>query len=110
MPTTYSFWSPEGDSPTICGECPGRQLGTREEKLMIEKPLLDRHLQYTAWATDRLLTAVGGIPVDQLTHDFKTGDRTIINTLAHIFAADRVWLHRVNGRRPAVFIEDRDRE
>src|SRR4051794_16664682 len=77
---------------------------------MIEKSLLDSHLQYTAWATDRLLKAIAAIPAGQLTYDFKTSDGTIINTLAHIFAADRVWLNRVNGRRPAVFIEDRDRD
>jgi uncharacterized damage-inducible protein DinB len=76
----------------------------------MDKASLDRHLQYTAWATNRLLKAVNGISHDQLLHDFKTGDRTIIGTLAHIFAADRVWYDRLIGHQRAAFIEDRDRD
>jgi uncharacterized damage-inducible protein DinB len=77
---------------------------------MIDKATLDRQLEYTAWATRRLLDAVLSIPPEHLTHDFKTADRTIVNTLAHVFAADRVWLDRVNGRARAAFVEDRDRD
>lgn len=76
----------------------------------MDKASLDRHLQYTAWATNRLLKAVNGISPDQLLHDFKTADRTIIGTLAHVFAADRVWHDRLIGHRRAAFIEDRDRD
>src|SRR5262245_58730791 len=77
---------------------------------MTDKKTLDRHLEYTAWATNRLLKAVGSIPADQLLHDFKTGDHTIVGTLAHIFGADRIWLDRVMGRRRGAFLEDRERD
>ena len=77
---------------------------------MVDKATLDRHLAYTTWATNRLLDAVSAIPTEQLTHDFGTADRNIIGTLAHVFAADRVWSDRANGRHRAVFIEDRDRD
>src|SRR3954452_2270111 len=76
---------------------------------MIDKATLDGDLAYTTWATDHLLNAAAAIPQDQLLHDFHTADRNIVGTLAHVFAADRVWLDRVNGRRRTAFIEDRDR-
>lgn len=77
---------------------------------MISKQLLDQHLAYTGWATQRLLDAVAAIPVAQLTHDFHTADKTIINTLAHVFAADRIWFDRVNGWSRESFITDADRD
>ena len=40
----------------------------------------------------------------------RTSDRSILGTLAHVFAADRVWFDRVIGHQRAAFIEDRDRD
>jgi uncharacterized damage-inducible protein DinB len=77
---------------------------------MMDKATLDRQLAYTAWATNRLLKAVATLPAEQLTHNFKTADGNIIGTLAHIFAADRLWLDRVQGRRRTTFIEECDRD
>src|SRR5688572_24470308 len=77
---------------------------------MVDKSVLDGHLAYTAWATNHLLKAVAAIPAEQLAHNFKTADRSIIGTLAHIFAADRLWLDRVHGRRRSTFIEECDRD
>jgi len=40
----------------------------------------------------------------------KTSDKTVANTLAHAFAADRVWLGPNPGNPPASFIiDDQDR-
>ena len=77
--------------------------------MSIDKAILDRHLAYTSWATHHLLNAVSAIPQDQLQHNFNTADRTIVGTLAHVFAADRVWFDRVTGHRRSAFIEERDR-
>jgi uncharacterized damage-inducible protein DinB len=77
--------------------------------MTIDKATLDRHLAYTIWATNHLLNAASGLKQEQLLHDFHTADKNIVGTLAHAFAADRVWFDRVNGRRRTVFIEDRDR-
>src|SRR5437762_10190235 len=54
--------------------------------IMVTKQTLDTHLAYTVWATNHLISAVGKIPVDELMFDFKTGDRHIVGTLAHVFA------------------------
>ena len=77
---------------------------------MVDMKTLDHHLAYTIWATNLLLDAAAGIPREQLVHDFRTSDKNIVGTLAHIFAADRVWLDRIHNRPRAVFIEDRDRD
>jgi uncharacterized damage-inducible protein DinB len=76
----------------------------------MDKAILDQHLAYTSWATNHLLKAVAGIPPENLVHNFNTADRNIVGTLAHVFAADRIWLDRVNGRRRPAFIEERDRD
>lgn len=70
--------------------------------------LLD-HLEYSAWATRRLLEAAAGLSPEELTRDFGTSDRSVVGTLAHTFGADRVWLARVDGRpqRP-LSAEDRE--
>ena len=71
--------------------------------------VLRSHLAYAAWADDLLLQAVAQIPGEHLTHDFQTADRSIIGTLAHTFAADRVWLQRVLGEPYTGFISEEDR-
>ena len=70
--------------------------------------VLRGHLAYSAWADERLMRAVEQIPPEHLTHDFQTSDRTILRTLVHIFAGDRIWLARVQGQAPAAFVSDAD--
>jgi uncharacterized damage-inducible protein DinB len=67
------------------------------------------HLAYHAWASTRLLDATAQLPADELHRDFSTSDRSILGTLAHIFAGDRVWLARVaRAPIPQQFITDAD--
>ena len=68
------------------------------------------HLDYTAWATRRLLHSVANLTAEDLARDFNTSDKTVLNTLAHVFAADRVWLGRIQGNPPANFIAPEDRQ
>jgi uncharacterized damage-inducible protein DinB len=77
--------------------------------MSVSADLLRNHLAYTAWASRRLLDAVAQIPSEQLTRDFQTADRNVIGTLAHVFAADRIWLARVTGATPGAFLTDADR-
>jgi uncharacterized damage-inducible protein DinB len=63
---------------------------------------LRTHLAYTSWATNRLLDAAGELSSEELERDFGTADKSVLGTLTHIFAADRVWLARIHGRPPEV--------
>ena len=78
--------------------------------MSVPTEVLRTHLAYTAWADDQLLSAVGQIPPEHLTHDFQTADRSIIGTLAHVFAGDRIWLQRVLGEPYTGFISEEDRK
>jgi uncharacterized damage-inducible protein DinB len=68
------------------------------------------HLDYSAWASHRMLEAASKLREEELTRDFKTADKNVASTLAHAFAADRVWLGRIQGNPPATFIDDKDRQ
>jgi len=68
------------------------------------------HLDYTTWASARLLEAAGKLSPEELTRDFGTADKSVVGTLAHVFAADRVWMTRIQGQPPAKFISDADRD
>ena len=65
-------------------------------------------LAYSAWSSRRLVEAAAQLPPEQLTRDFGTADKSVLGTLVHVFAADRVWLARVFGIVPATFISDAD--
>jgi uncharacterized damage-inducible protein DinB len=66
---------------------------------------LRNHIDYTAWATARLVGAAGTLSAEELTRDFNTADRSVLGTLVHVFAADRVWLGRIHGNPPARFLD-----
>jgi uncharacterized damage-inducible protein DinB len=75
-----------------------RQSLTPHAKISAE--VLRMHLDYSAWASARLLDAVAALPAAGLARDFGTADKTVIGTLAHIYGGDRVWLARVRGDAP----------
>jgi uncharacterized damage-inducible protein DinB len=56
---------------------------------------LREHLTYSAWASQRLVHAASELSEAELLRDFQTSDRTVLATLVHTFAADRVWLARM---------------
>lgn len=70
--------------------------------------VLRTHLEYTAWASRRLVDAASELTPEELTRDFRTGDRTVLGTLVHIYAGDRVWLYRVAGGENPGFTHDSD--
>jgi len=63
------------------------------------------HLAYSAWASRTLVEAAALLSADQLTRDFHTSDRSVLGTLVHVFAADRVWFGRIEGNVPTAFLE-----
>jgi len=58
---------------------------------------LRSHLDYTAWASDLLLDAARQLTPEELNRDFGTADKSVLGTLVHIFAGDRIWLERMHG-------------
>ena len=75
----------------------------------ISADILRTHLAYTAWASQRLVNAAAKLSPAELTHDFKTADRSVLGTLVHIFGADRIWLARVSGDPKQPWISEADR-
>jgi uncharacterized damage-inducible protein DinB len=78
--------------------------------MTVSADTLRMHLDYTSWATARLLAAAGQLSPEELTRDFGTADKNVVGTLAHIFAADRVWMARIQGQPPGKFITPEDRD
>jgi uncharacterized damage-inducible protein DinB len=73
--------------------------------MVISADLLRIHLDYTAWASARLVNAAGLLNPEELTRDFGTADRSVLGTLAHVYAADRVWLGQIEGNQPERFLD-----
>ncbi|HTW67641.1 MAG TPA: DinB family protein [Bryobacteraceae bacterium] len=67
-------------------------------------------LDYSAWASQRLLDAAAQLSPEELKRDFQTADKTVLDTLAHVYAADRIWLTRVKGETRATFLDPEDRD
>jgi uncharacterized damage-inducible protein DinB len=78
--------------------------------MSVSAEALRLHIDYTAWASARLLDAAAALTAEELTRDFQTADKTVLDTLAHVFAADRIWLSRLQGAPRATFIDPQDRQ
>jgi len=76
--------------------------------MSVSADVLREHLSYTAWASRHLVRAVEHLSHDELSHDFRFSERNILGTLVHIFAADRIWLSRVEGEPRTTFISEAD--
>src|SRR6266496_956499 len=75
----------------------------------VSPEVLTTHIDYTAWASRKLVDCAAQLSPEQLNHDFGTADRSVLGTLVHTFAADRIWLARLTGGPHSGFIADRDR-
>lgn len=67
------------------------------------------HIDYSAWASRRLVEAAAQLTGEELNRDFQTADRGVLGTLVHIFAADRLWLSRLAGTPHPGFVTEADR-
>ena len=56
------------------------------------------HIDYTAWASRKLLEAAAALSSDELTRDFGTADKSVLGTLLHVYGADYAWMERMEGR------------
>ena len=75
---------------------------------MISPEVIRTHLRYTAWASRTLVEAAAKLTPEELNRDFGTADKSVLGTLTHIFAADRMWLSRINPPQRQTFLEPRD--
>jgi hypothetical protein len=66
--------------------------------MIISSNILRVHLDYTNWASGRLMEAAIALSPEDLRRDFGTADKTLMGTLVRIFGADRIWLVRVQGQ------------
>jgi uncharacterized damage-inducible protein DinB len=76
----------------------------------ISADTLRLHVAYTTWATSRLLDAAATLTSEELTRDFESSEKSVAGTLAHIYAADRVWMGRLQGVNPKLYVNDEDRD
>lgn len=71
--------------------------------MMISKDLLAQHLEFSLWATLKVVDAAAQLPEDALRQDRSNSFGGILDTLVHIFRADRVWARRFQGEPTAAF-------
>jgi uncharacterized damage-inducible protein DinB len=76
--------------------------------MQVSAEVLRSHIDYTAWASWMLVQAASGLSHEDLTRDFGTADKSVLGTLVHIFAADRVWLARLKAESPNIFVTEAD--
>jgi uncharacterized damage-inducible protein DinB len=68
--------------------------------MTVPADVLRLHLDYSRWASARLIEAASTLTREELVRDFATADKSVLGTMVHIFGADRVWLGRVRGAGP----------
>ncbi len=61
--------------------------------------------KFNSWANARTLQAVDSLPEDQLYNDLKNSFGSIHGTLVHLCGAEDIWLQRLNGANPGVFMK-----
>lgn len=70
--------------------------------------IIRTHVDYTAWASQRLVQAASHLSNEELTRDFKSANHNVLGTLVHVFAADRLWLARVENATYPEFVTEAD--
>ncbi len=63
---------------------------------------IGNHIDYTIWASNRLLSAAFELSPEQRLRDFGTADKSIQGTLLHLLRSERTWLHRIQQDAPDV--------
>src|SRR5436190_21576152 len=56
--------------------------------------------EYNRWANARLLDVASKLTSEQFTKDLQSSHRSVRDTLAHILAAEWIWLERWKGTSP----------
>jgi uncharacterized damage-inducible protein DinB len=64
--------------------------------------------QYNGWANARMLEAASKVTSEQFTEDLQSSHRSVRDTLAHILAAEWIWIERWNGTSPKALLNPAD--
>jgi len=78
--------------------------------MSVSADTLRTHLDYTAWASGILVDAARTLSPEELNRDFGTADKSVLGTLVHIFAGDRIWLERMQGLSSERLAEPEDHD
>ena len=63
---------------------------------------------YNRWANHRILEAASKLTAEQFTKDLQSSHRSVRDTLAHILAAEWIWLERWKGTSPRSLLNPTD--
>ena len=63
---------------------------------------------YNRWANESVLDAVSKLTAEQFTKDLQSSHRSVRDTLAHILAAEWIWLERWKGVSPKALFDPAD--
>jgi uncharacterized damage-inducible protein DinB len=69
---------------------------------------LREHVAYSAWASQRLVQSSAELSEAELLRDFQTSDHSVLGTLVHTFAADRLWLARLRRESRSQYSSEAD--
>jgi uncharacterized damage-inducible protein DinB len=62
-------------------------------------------IDYNYWARDRVLDAVATITPEQFIRPMGNSFNSVRDTVAHICAAERIWITRLKGENPQGFLK-----
>lgn len=65
--------------------------------MQVDAQFLARHVDYTRWATHKIVEACAPLGREELTRQMYTSHGSLLGTLVHIYQADTVWLLRLQG-------------
>ena len=77
---------------------------------MLTPEIAGVHFAYSAWASQRVVDAAGKLSDEELRRDHKSADKSVLGTLVHTFAADRIWYARVTGAPITKFVDESDHD
>lgn len=64
--------------------------------------------EYNKWANARVLDAVSKLTPEQFTRDLQSSHGSVRDTVAHILAAEWIWLERWKGVSPPALLDPSD--
>jgi len=74
----------------------------------VNKQDIEKLYRYNRWANTQVLDFAAKLTSEQFVRDLQTSHRSVRDTLAHILAAEWIWLERWNGVSPSALLDPAD--